>query len=227
MGSQDLVAYWNVNIPEAEHTEKCPAFLDNVSVKDQLVLAMPDSTYTRQTWDEVRRIVRENRLDEFKRVPSHLRRYRAFTSNLARDHGSVANFILRERLGWEAPVRPEGDKPFACPTDIKVLYNDWPYGIDVKIVHLVVWTKFVLEVDPASESGDMTDQARGEIQDYVAKTFYPRVPEDQVIWFKNWAALKSVGAVEHFHVMMYDPDPDFVREITNGDVPLIEKSGSV
>ena len=45
----------------------------------------------------------------------------------------------------------------------------------------------------------------------------------QVIWFKNWRSLKSVHAVEHFHVMLFDPDPEFVREITNGDVPLSQK----
>lgn len=47
-----------------------------------------------------------------------------------------------------------------------------------------------------------------------------------MIWFKNWAALKSVNAVEHFHVMMLDPDPEFVKFITNGDVPQCQKPGS-
>jgi len=41
----------------------------------------------------------------------------------------------------------------------------------------------------------------------------------QVAWFKNWKSLKSVHAVEHFHVMLYDPDMAFIHEITNGDVP--------
>ncbi len=33
------------------------------------------------------------------------------------------------------------------PDDIKIIYNDWPYGIDKSIVHLCVWTKFPLDVD--------------------------------------------------------------------------------
>lgn len=45
----------------------------------------------------------------------------------------------------------------------------------------------------------------------------------QVIWFKNWKTLKSIHAVEHFHVMLYDPSPDFVKEVTNGDIPLSQK----
>jgi len=40
-----------------------------------------------------------------------------------------------------------------------------------------------------------------------------------VAWFKNWQSLKSIQAVEHFHVMLFDPDMAFVQSITNGDVP--------
>ncbi len=42
----------------------------------------------------------------------------------------------------------------------------------------------------------------------------------QYIWFKNWRSLKSVHAVEHFHIMIYDPAPELVHQLTNGDVPL-------
>lgn len=31
--------------------------------------------------------------------------------------------------------------------DVKIIYNDWPYGIERSIVHLCVWTKFPLDVD--------------------------------------------------------------------------------
>jgi hypothetical protein len=42
----------------------------------------------------------------------------------------------------------------------------------------------------------------------------------QVIWFRNWKSIKSIEAVEHFHVMLYDPPPEFVRRVTGGDRPL-------
>jgi hypothetical protein len=54
----------------------------------------------------------------------------------------------------------------------------------------------------------------------VQKTFVPKVKE--LVWFKNWKSLKSVHAVEHFHVMLYKPDEQFLREITNGDVAMTE-----
>jgi hypothetical protein len=101
------------------------------------------------------------------------------------------------------------------------LYNDWPYGIDTDITHLVVWTKFELPDDPAT--GDLTAEAREAIERYVQATFCSRVAPEQVVWFRNWKSLKSVHALEHFHVMLHRPDRAFVREITNGDVPLIER----
>ena len=114
------------------------------------------------------------------------------------------------------------------PDDIKILYNDWAYGIDPRIVHLVVWTKFELQPAPVSASnpnGDLTPEARSQINDYVDRTFVSVCGKESVIWFKNWSSLKSVHAVEHFHVMLFDPDMEFVRGITDGDVPLAEKVG--
>ena len=101
---------------------------------------------------------------------------------------------------------------------MKIIYNDWPYGIDPRIVHLCVWTKFELIDDQGTER--LTPQARLEIDDYVGKTFRSRVPADQVRWFKNWANLKSIHSMEHFHVLLFNPDMDFIKEITNDDVPL-------
>jgi Protein of unknown function (DUF3605) len=46
-----------------------------------------------------------------------------------------------------------------------------------------------------------------------------------LIWFKNPISLRSVGAVEHFHVMMLDADPAFIDTVTHGDVPVCEKVG--
>ncbi|KAL2018695.1 hypothetical protein VTK56DRAFT_469 [Thermocarpiscus australiensis] len=220
MGSADQnLPYWQVNVPEHLRTAECPEFLRNLSEKDRRIISTPDSEYQMDSWPVVQQKVRQNRLDLFQRVPSDLRRYLAFTWKLKQDYGSVMNFILTQRLQWSLPITPKG-RPFEFDEDIKILRNDWPYGIDRRIVHLVVWTKFPLEEDPAT--GDLTDQARAEIDAYVRKTF-SKIPPDHVIWFKNWASLKSVKSVEHFHVMLFDPDPEFVREITNGDVPLCER----
>lgn len=71
--------------------------------------------------------------------------------------------------------------------DIKIIYNDWPYGIDRSIVHLCVWTKFPLDVDEKDPNGDLTPEMREKIDAYVEKTFGSRVPAENVrsplYWF--------------------------------------------
>ena len=62
--------------------------------------------------------------------------------------------------------------------DYKILFNDWPYGVEKDIIHLVVWTKFELEDDPATD--DLTPRARNEIDEFVGKTFRAKMPPGQV-----------------------------------------------
>jgi len=120
-------------------------------------------------------------------------------------------------------MQTSGEKPFENPSDYKVLYNDWPYGIDLDIVHLVVWTKFALQDDPIT--GDLTPESRAMIEAFVQKTFCGKngSSQENTIWFRNWKSLKSVHALEHFHVMLYKPDPEFLRKITGGDMAIAEK----
>lgn len=47
--------------------------------------------------------------------------------------------------------------------------------------------------------------------------------EEKVVWFLNWASLKSIHAVEHFHVLLFEPDEEFVGRVTGGDVALRDK----
>ncbi|OQD87079.1 hypothetical protein PENANT_c006G10111 [Penicillium antarcticum] len=223
LNSQTL-PFWLVNLPRSRWTTECPAFLRDQPPKNIICLSTPDDHYTRQNWGEVKEIIRTNRIDRFQRVPSDLRKYLEYTAQIKAEYSSVMRFVVKERLHWgdgsTEDLKSRG-KPFEYDDDIRILYNDWPYGVETDIIHLVVWTKFELEDDPAT--GDLTPQAREAIEKYVRCTFCSRVPTDQVVWFRNWKSLKSVHAVEHFHVMLRGPDMAFVREITRGDVPLIER----
>lgn len=168
MGSLETIPYWHYNVSVDQKTAQCPTFLLHLSDKDRRIIGSPDADYVPLGWERVCAIIAANRLDLFQRVPSDLRRYKAFTHALAKRHGSVADFILKERLRWPEPIRPRG-RPFQCPDDIKIIRNDWPYGLDKRIVHLVVWTKFELCEDPTT--GDLTDVARAEIDAFVSTTF--------------------------------------------------------
>ncbi|KAJ5390006.1 uncharacterized protein N7496_001074 [Penicillium cataractarum] len=219
----ETLPFWLVNVPRSQWTTECPAFLRDQPPKNVQCLATPDSHYQRQSWEEVQEITRTNRIDRFQRVPSELRKYLEYMSQIKAEYGSVMRFVVTERLCWgdgsAENLRPRGGL-FEFSEDIRILYNDWPYGIDTDIIHLVVWTKFELPDDPAT--GDLTAEAREAIERYVRETFCSLAPE-QVVWFRNWKSLKSVHAIEHFHVMLHRPDMAFVQDITHGDVPLIER----
>jgi hypothetical protein len=179
MGSlSTALPYWQVNVLENERTEECPEFLLALGPKDLGIISTPDAEYHVNTWPEVQKLVLDNRLDLFQRVPSDLRKYLEYNWKLKREYGSVMSFVLTKRLGWDLPITPKG-KPFEYEEeDIKILWNDWPYGLDKRIVHLVIWTKFDLEDDPATD--DLTEKARAEIDAYVQRSFGSRVPSDHV-----------------------------------------------
>ncbi|KAJ9245982.1 hypothetical protein DTO027B5_7573 [Paecilomyces variotii] len=222
--SPGSLPYWLVNVPRSEWPAECPEYLRDLVPKSIKCLSTPDEAYKRQDWELVKEIVGTNHIERFQRVPSDLRRYLEYTAQIKKKYGSVMDFIVKKRLHWgegrPQDLKPKG-RPFECDEDIKILYNDWPYGVETDIIHLVVWVKFDLEDDPATD--DLTPKARQEIEEYVQRTFCSRIPREEIVWFKNWKSLKSVHAIEHFHVMIHNPDMDFVRELTHGDMPLIER----
>ena len=125
---------------------------------------------------------------------------------------------------WKA-ITPSGDPPFRNSEDYRILFNDWPYAIEPDVSHLVVWTKFLIEDDPQTD--DLTDSSREMLEQFVKKTFCDEtdggIPWEQVVWFKNWKSLKSVQALEHFHVMLYKAPKEFLANVTGGDRPMSEK----
>lgn len=163
--------YWQVNVPREDREEACPEYLQNLSDKDVAIIGTRDENFHAQSWDRVADIVRSGRLQEFRRWPSDLRRYREFVWRVKRDKGSVLEYMLTERLHWTQPVVPRSRTPFQCEDDFKILFNDWPYGIDSRIVHLVVWTKFDLED---------TAETEAEIEQFIGRVFLPEVAKDKV-----------------------------------------------
>jgi hypothetical protein len=102
--------WWNTNLPSAEHTPACPPYLTYAlsHPKERANISTLDADFKRLTWPEVRAHVVANRLDQFTRVPSELRRYRQYTEKLVREYGSVMRFVLDERLGWRDSRAGEG-----------------------------------------------------------------------------------------------------------------------
>lgn len=178
--------YWQVNIPEDQRVAECPAFLRSLSAKDERIISTLQDDYKVMSWPEVKSIVSRNDLGAFQRDPLALRRYLEYTWGLKAEYGSVVNYVLKELLRWDvaelstiatteqtvAELTVAMDKPYLSSqpsSNLRILRNDWPYGIDERIVHLVAWTKFGLAEDP--ETGDLTDGARASIEAYVQALF--------------------------------------------------------
>ena len=95
---------------------------------------------------------------------------------------------------------PAAPTPFENPGDYKVLVNDWPYGMEKGIVHLIVWIKHRLPA--TAEKGDLTEEGRRMVDGFVGSRFKERLGQENVLWFRNWTGLQSVRALEHVHVLV-------------------------
>ncbi|KAH9219765.1 hypothetical protein DL95DRAFT_358453 [Leptodontidium sp. 2 PMI_412] len=180
---------------------------------DKWVLSQTDEEFHLHDWEELKEIIANNKLETLKRKPSDLRRYMAWTQATKAQYGSMTSYILQHRLpsSWgKPPFTTTSLIPFASPSDYKILLNDWPYGLTDDITHIVVWSKTSIAVDETT--GDVTDESRRVIEEFVRRTFGERVAgkgggkiEDEmerVVWFKNWVSLQSVRALEHVHVLV-------------------------
>ncbi|KAG8629903.1 hypothetical protein KVT40_001522 [Elsinoe batatas] len=196
---------------------------------DRELLAMKDEDFHRVTWDELRHIILvTNALEQLKRLPSDLRRYVTWSASIKSQYGSITSYVIQERLHW-TPSDPNvaiptfthhNPIPFADSRDYQILLNDWPYGLEDGITHIVVWTKALIDVDP--EKGDVTAESRGLIEGFVVRVFSRRLDgvlgegkgRERVLWFKNWVSLQSVRGVDHVHVLVKDAPGEVLEEWT-------------
>ncbi|KAK2593774.1 hypothetical protein QQS21_008535 [Conoideocrella luteorostrata] len=208
----------NGNTPNAE----APFPLTDV---DRWVLSQTDKEFKRHDWDDLKQVIETNNLSVLKRAPSDLKRYMAWTAETKAQYGSMIQYLLANRLpkSWgQPPFTPDSDVPFEKPSDYRVLLNDWPYGLEPNITHIVVWTRTVIPTD--SDQGDMTPESRRLVRDFVRRYFVHTLGEggeEKVTWFKNWVALQSVRALEHIHVLVRDVDDDMLERWT-GERPKRE-----
>lgn len=197
-----------VEVVEIDYTN--PPF--PLTAIDRELLAMKDEDFHRITWSDLRSIIANNELEELKRVPSDLRRYLAWSHEIKQKYGGITNFVISQRLFWK-PISAEGapefeyhsSVPFADGRDFAVLVNDWPYGFEEGIVHLLVWTKTRIAVDDTR--GDVTAESRRCLVDFVERYFVEELGPgggEKVLWFKNWVSLQSVRGVDHVHVLVRD-----------------------
>lgn len=222
--------------PEQTQEEAKPADTNKeapfpLTAIDRELLSMRDSDFSPITWPQLKSYIYNHQLEQLKRYPSQLRLYMSWCRDIKEAYGSVTNFILQERVGWEPLPSSQPDAapkfaykdsvPFADRSDFKVLVNDWPYGFEDGITHIVVWLKTTVPAEP--ETGVITDDGARLVETFVDRYFVRRMRDvgllkegessgNAVMWFKNWIKLQSVRAVEHVHVLVRGATEDLLKE---------------
>ncbi|KAK0101016.1 hypothetical protein ONS95_012996 [Cadophora gregata] len=203
----------------------------HLTATDRATLSMSDEEFIPYTWTDLKTAIARHDLSILPRSPSILRRYMDWSQEIISNRSSTATFLLQSRLFWvdpespqplDCPIQPKNPEPFADESDYKIIYNDWPYGLTDDITHLVVWMKTRLAVN---EGGGLTSESKSLVEDFVDRTFVQRmrndgVSGDRVLYFKNLPKLQSVGAVEHFHVLLRGAKKCLLDEWTQCDVPI-------
>lgn len=157
-------------------------------VDDSMVRAQQrckNGTYEPISWVELTDLINRGKLEDLTRSPAALEGYLQWKRKVVATHGSVEKFILTQRLHW-SKLTPKSPVPFQCPSDWKVLRNDFPYGVDDGITHLVVWLKTPLEKTVTQE---LTPRSYAQLCSFIDRTFNG-VLECDVLWFLNPPSLK-------------------------------------
>ena len=170
-----------------------------------------------------------------KRLYGNRIKYRGWVRETRQNYGSIVDYIINERLQWDAPVLDNGrlefatqsEVPFADPADYKIAWNDWPYGsLEPDVKHLIVWLKKPLPADLAT--GKLLPRERQLIQSFVNSTFLRPmaargIGPSQLRWFKNGLDLQSVKAIDHFHVLVKNVPDELLFQWTHAPEPIVQK----
>ncbi|VVT53667.1 uncharacterized protein SAPINGB_P003689 [Magnusiomyces paraingens] len=220
------------------------AGLEHIDVLDRDVVILSQTTTPKIfTWEETRDVVERMDLSKFTRLPHDLRNYLRWKYFTDKEYSRIDEktgerisgiliYILRVRLegrwGFQFPVYPtnEGRSLFEnVASDACILANDFPYALDPKIVHVVVWLRTPISTEPLEYVPDvvtydipttrLTEKSQKLIERFVNVNFVEGLDltPDRVTWFKNWTGLQSIPALEHFHVMIYDPPLEQLKEL--------------
>lgn len=114
-----------------------------------------------------------------------------------------------------ADTKPVSCVPFECDEDWKLLRNDFPYGVEKGIEHVVVWMKNTLaknsreaqtqqqvqdgrggapgvdaRADADAEAGVLTSAAKETLEKFLYGRLFKHVKRDDILYFLNPPSLK-------------------------------------
>ncbi|KAK6207599.1 hypothetical protein QIS74_12680 [Colletotrichum tabaci] len=161
-----------------------------LSDEDIRVLRGQSEMLEPHTWDEVKGMVAAGEMGQLRRSPQDLRNYIRWHAEIGKTHGSVLEYVRRERLHWPKHIIARDAVPFAHADDWKIIWNDWPYDLADGMMHLVIWSK-------NRTFRETLGCCRGQ----------------DLLWFKQKTAWQSVKALEHIHVLVRNVSEERVEKL--------------
>ncbi|KAK1564044.1 uncharacterized protein LY79DRAFT_530661 [Colletotrichum navitas] len=187
-----------------------------VKLSDKDIKALRDGSEESepQSWEEVKGAIAAGETGRLRRSPRDLRNYMLWHAEVSKTYGSVVQYVRRERLHWPEPIVARNAEPFAHADDWTVIWNDWPYHLAHGMMHLVVWSKSGITVDP--ETGLPTEHSTRLVESFLDRVFGQtlgcRRGED-LLWFKQKTESQSVKALEHIHVVLRNVPEERVEKL--------------
>ncbi|KAK1564194.1 uncharacterized protein LY79DRAFT_530380 [Colletotrichum navitas] len=166
------------------------------------------------TWEEIKSVIAAGEMGQLRRSPQDLRNYIVWHAEIRKTHGSVLEYVRREKLRWPKHITPCDDLPFSHTNDWKVIWNDWPYDVADGIMHLVVWSKCRIEV--TADSGLPTERMKHLIDSFLDREFGETLGcrrGQDLLWFKQKTAWQSVRGLEHIHVLLLNVSRERVEKL--------------
>lgn len=116
-------------------------------------------------WQMIQRIVTTDDLTYLERHPDCEKEYMEWSKAIKQHYGGLEQYLAIERLGWDRDKLPTvngtaspsdvmNDAVIDDPSNIKVVFNDWPYGIPPGSKHYVVWCKHPIIAPVLFETSD-------------------------------------------------------------------------
>ncbi|KAG5364889.1 N-acetylglucosamine-induced protein 1 [Yarrowia sp. E02] len=190
----------------------------SVSQRDKDILAIPEAQTHWQSWTDLQHVIQHNELHRLSRSASQLAEYILWKRDIESKYsGGVMEYILVDKLRWTSSLEkrpvPYSEELFGDVRDVQILLNDFPYAMEKGLVHVVVWSR--AKIPKEGENGDITAESRAKLEAFVNDKFVKGLDmsSENVLWFKNWAALQSIPLVEHFHVLLKNPDMEKLKKL--------------
>ena len=170
------------------------------------------------TWSQITHLVKTYQLERLGRSQSQLKSYHDFKEQMAQQGICLTTNLLVNTMHWlpaDTDIRLPAEEAvqrvtykdarlFAAAEDVYISINEFPYYIQERTLHLLVWVRSPMPPDPASDIGDIDSTTKETIERYVMATFVRKagVPRDHLVWWKNYTKIQSIKAIPHVHVLI-------------------------